>query len=180
MKKKLLATMAAIPLLGAFGGTGVLAATPKIVTNAEQIQGDTSQPSTIDKDVEVKINQDSTFSVIIPKEIQLLKDSATTDTYRSDYFVIINGNIAGNEYIEVTPKHVNGTQTGANGATVDITMSQGNKASLTAKLTQTETTASSSDLLNNQYKVLQGKITVDGVTAGNWSGNFKFDINLKK
>lgn len=160
MKKKLLATMAAIPLLGAFGGTGVLAAVNKDHT----IQGDNATNNSFQEDVTVKITQASEFQVVIPKEIEL-DPTGTTGEYASDYTVVVSGNIAAGETITVVPDST-------------VTLLQGNKAQLTATIDQLDQAATWDEIVG-AGKNLDGTIEVTGVTAGNWEGTFDFQINLQ-
>ena len=151
MKKKLLVTaMAAMPMLGMFGGN---------IASAKVVPGIANEAT---EEVKVTVSQPSTFSVIIPKEIELVADTNTD--YKEDYTVVVEGNIAGNETVTVKPD-----------ASFDLT--QSGKANITATVTQNDKTASYNDLANGKTKSLAGTVTANNVTAGSWEGIFKFDIS---
>jgi len=155
MKKKLLVTaMAAMPMLGMFGGNFASAA---VVQNPTEFTSNTTQ------DVNVYVTQSSTFSVIIPKDITL--EEVAAPKYEEGYTVEVKGNIAGNETVTVTPD-----------ATVDLM--QSGKANITATVTQNDQTAVYNELANNATKSLNGTVTANDVTAGDWTGTFKFGISL--
>ena len=152
MKKKLLVTaMAAMPMLGMFGGDYASAA----VTKEDTFTQNTTE------DVKVTLTQQSTFSVIIPKEIE----KVTTSTYSDNYTVKVTGNIAGNQQVTVKPD-------------TSFDLLQSNKSKITAKVEQPEQTANSTELANGAQKSLAGTISANGVTAGTWEGTFDFDISL--
>lgn len=165
MKKKLLATMAVVPLLGAFGTTGVLAATTKQVTQQDTINGNNTSDNNFQEDVTVKVTQGSEFQVIIPKEI-VLDAQQNSGEYASDYTVVVSGNIAANETITVIPA-----------STVEL--SQGSKTPLTASISQQDQDTTWDEIDGGKVNNLSGNISVSNVTAGNWEGQFNFDIALK-
>ena len=159
MKKKLLVTaMAAMPMLGMFGGNFASAA----VVSTDQIDRPENSSYTATEDVLVKVTQQSTFSVVIPKEIVL--EEVTSPVYEEDYTVVVKGDIAGNETVTVTPD-----------GTVDLL--QSGKANIKATVDQKVTTATSAELANNAQKSLDGTVTATDVTAGSWQGTFMFDIS---
>ena len=155
MKKKLLVTaLAAMPMLGMFGGN---------IASAKVVSDGIANSAT--EEVKVTVSQPSTFSVIIPKEIE---ETVYTSTYTDQYTVVVEGNIAGNETITVKP------------AASSFEMRQNNKTELIASVTQTQDnqTAVYSELKNGAKKNLAGKVEVSGVSAGTWKGTFNFDISL--
>ena len=155
MKKKLLVTaMAALPMLGMFGGNFASAA----VTSEDTFTQNTTE------DVNVKVTQPSTFSVIIPKEIVL--EEVTAPTYEEDYTVVVKGDVAGNQTVTVEP------------TATKFDLSQNGKNNIEAQVEQQETTANSSELANNASKSLAGTVTTNDVTAGSWAGTFSFEIGL--
>lgn len=155
MKKKLLVTaMAAMPMLGMFGGDYASAT----VTKEDAFTQNTTE------DVQVKLNQSSTFSVIIPKKIE---QQVNTSAYTDNYTVVVEGNIAGNETVTVIPD-------------AEFDLAQSGKSNITAKVTQNGQTASYNDLANGARKSLNGTVTANNVTAGSWEGIFRFDISLDK
>ena len=153
MKKKLLVTaMAAMPMLGMFGGDFASAA----VTKEETFTQNTTE------DVQVYLTQPASFSVVIPKEF---RETVNTSTYTDQYTVEVTGNIAGNQVVTVTPD-----------ASFDLI--QSGKANITATVTQGDTEAVYNDLANGATKSMNGTVEANNVTAGEWEGTFMFDIGL--
>lgn len=109
--------------------------------------------------VQVTANQGSTFSVTIPKSVDL----GSTGT--ASYEVRINGDISGDEVVRVVPD-------------ASFQMTQAGKTPVTAVISQTETEAGAMELLNSKTKLITGQISAAGLTAGEWSGTFNFNINL--
>ena len=111
----------------------------------------------------------STFTVTIPKKITL-----SGETKSGAYNVTCTGDIAGTEFISVTPA-----------ASFDMT--QKGKADVTATVTQ-ETTKFRADnytteLIAGEAKMATGatgSITADGITSGSWNGTFNFAIALNE
>lgn len=154
MKKKLLVTaMAAMPMLGMFGGDYASAAVTPVDPPITQ--------NTIEA-VDVYVKQSSTFSVVIPKVITL--EEVTTSEYKEGYTVVVKGNIAGNEEVVVGP------------AVTTFDLEQSGKDPLSANVTQDEVTADYADLKDDAEKLLPGTVEVSGVTAGSWEGTFDFNI----
>lgn len=154
MKKKLLVTaMAAMPMLGMFGGNFASAA----VTSEDTFIQNTTE------DVQVYLTQPSTFSVTIPKVIQ--EQNVANSTYTDQYTVKVTGNIAGNQTVTVTPD-----------ATFDLI--QSGKANITATVAQGDQQADYNALANGKEKLLDGTVTANDVTAGDWEGTFRFNISL--
>lgn len=128
----------------------------------------------------VYATQASTFSVVIPKTIVL---TGTKDTANSgSYVVTVKGNIAGTEVVNVTPD-------------ATFKMSQAGKEDITATVTQTKTKfqvaeaeakeqdatkkgATVYGLDNASGATQSGTIEVENLTAGSWTGSFKFNIGL--
>ena len=152
MKKKLLVTaLAAMPMLWMFGGN---------IASAKVVNDGIANSAT--EEVKVTVSQPSTFSVIIPKEIE---ETVNTSTYTDQYTVVVEGNIAGNETITVRPAS-------------SFARKQNNKTDLSASVTQADQTAVYSELKNGTKKNLAGEVKVGGVSAGTWKGTFNFDISL--
>jgi len=156
MKKKLLVTaMAAMPMLGMFGGNFASA----------KVDSDKTVTTNAIEDVTVKVTQSSTFSVVIPKVITLEEVTTSTNSeYKEDYTVVVKGNIAGNEEVVVGP------------AVTTFDLNQSGKDPLSAKVTQDEVSADYDDLKDDAEKDLPGTVEVSGVTAGSWQGTFDFNI----
>lgn len=118
------------------------------------------QDGTITEEVRVNVDVASSFTITIPKEIVL-----DGNTGKANYVVNAKGDIAGDQKITVTPD-------------ASFTLSEtGGKANVTATVTQANT--------EYDYTKLQGDGTeYDGnisatLTAGEWSGKFNFNIELK-
>ena len=151
MKKLLVTAMAVMPMFGMFGGdyaSATINSTGTVGANATEA-------------VDVYVTQPSTFSVIIPKKITLEQ----AKTYKEDYTVVVQGDIAGNETVTVKPD------------VKEFDLVQSGKTNITATVEQSEETASSSELENGKTKSLAGTVTAKNVTAGSWKGTFKFNIS---
>ena len=109
----------------------------------------------------ITYEQDSAFTVTIPKTITLGQNKSAT------YNVKVKGDITGNETVTVTPD-----------ATLQLTDSNG-KAAVTGTITQdiTEFAADQVNLPNGGSTT--GNIVANGLTSGDWSGNFEFAINIE-
>ena len=132
---------------------------------------------------QVYATQASTFSVIIPKTIILDGAKDAADGNIGKYVVTAKGNIGGIETIHVTPD-------------ASFKMSQAGKEDIDATVTQplvnfvvTERTADSlADGMtadNTAYgvdatdgAVADGTVEVTNLSAGSWSGQFNFNINI--
>lgn len=128
---------------------------------------------------EVYATQASSFSVIIPKTVIL--NGKAGETNSGAYVVTAKGNIAGNEYVTVAP------------ATETFAMKQAGKEDITATIAQAVSQFAVTeangvvefDAAKTVYGVdaeagatADGTITVEGLSAGSWSGEFNFNIAL--
>lgn len=109
--------------------------------------------------------------VTIPRVLILGQVSDDDDsTYVSTFNVKIKGDISGAQSVTVSPKlsntlaEVNGKNSSTNG-----TVSINDSDSLTIE---------ANDLLNGNVYTATGKITINNVTAGQWSGGIDFDISV--
>lgn len=126
--------------------------------------------------VNVTVAQKSTFSVTIPKNITLLGTAGQSNA--ANYTVTTSGNIASNEVINVTPV-----------TSFKMNDSKGVKKALNATVTQSVTKFVNSEAKTAKYSSVAntvalgttttGNVKVAGLTAGSWSGNFNFNINLE-
>ena len=98
----------------------------------------------------------SEYKVTIPKTIVL---SGTTKS--ANYYVKVEGDIAGYEIVNVVPDNI-------------VNLYTKNKDSQTGIITQDKTTWKVSDFDVDA----NGQVTANGLTAGKWSGTFNFNINL--
>lgn len=111
----------------------------------------------------------STFTVTIPKSLTLSGADKT-----GSYNVAVTGDIAGNQYVSVTPA-------------ATFAMEQDGKADVTATITQTVNKFRgdnyTSELLTDGTEVrfatgATGSIAAPDLTAGAWEGTFDFVIAL--
>jgi hypothetical protein len=126
-----------------------------------------TQTITENKEAEclVTYTQASSFTVTIPKEVDLGADKTT------DYTVNVVGDIASNEKITVVPdaSFLMKDQSGA--ATL--------KDDVTATVKQDVQEFVYSDINVDGGKTVDGNIDAQGLTAGSWKGTFNFAIALQ-
>ena len=129
--------------------------TPAYATNTTQ---QTSTPG--NQSATITYDQGSKFTVTIPKTIAL--DKTKTDTYS----VKVEGDISADEAVTVTPD-----------ATVAMADTN-NKNSVTGTITQEKTKFVATEVNQADGTSTTGTITANDLTAGNWSGQFNFYINV--
>ena len=147
MKKKILVAVMALAMVAT-------TVTPQIFATVDETQKVTTNESAA---TEVKYSQTSTFSVTVPKTITLGADKT------SSYTVDVNGDIASNETVTVTPD-----------ATVTMEDINDIKADVTGTITQDKTSWIYSEMDDNAT----GSVSAQGLTAGTWNGTFNFAIAL--
>ena len=138
--------------------------TPTIPTMAAENPDNTIQEATTTgtQGATVIYEQDSAFTVTIPKTITLGQNKSAT------YGVKVKGDIAGNETVTVTPD-----------ATVQLTDSNG-KAAVTGTITQDITEFAATEVNQTEGSSTTGNIVANDLTSGDWSGNFEFAIGVNK
>lgn len=106
---------------------------------------------------------DTEYTVTLPKTIKL--DSADKN---SDYSVNVKGDIAGTDMVNVVPDS-------------SFTMSTDGKDSVTANVTQTQTSFGYTELSANDGNgtTIIGSVAAPGLTAGSWNGTFNFNVEIK-
>lgn len=106
---------------------------------------------------------DSVYTVTLPKTIKL--DSADKN---SDYSVNVKGDIAGTYMVNVVPDS-------------SFAMSTDGKDSVTANVTQTQTSFGYTELSANDGNgtTITGSVAAPGLTAGSWNGTFNFNVEMK-
>ena len=157
--------MAAMPMLGMFGGNFVSATVDQ--TGEVQLP-DPAGKFTATEETLVKVTQPSEFVVTIPKEITL--DNTQDKDYASNYTVKVEGDIAGTETVTVAP------------AVSKFNLQQTDRADIEAEVAQTVTTATGKELeQGNGVKEMTdtGTVTAKSVKAGTWTGTFNFNIDLQ-
>ena len=100
----------------------------------------------------------SQYTVTIPKTITLDRSTKT-----GTYTVSVTGDIAGDEAVKIVPD-------------ASLTMSQTDKADVTASITQDKTTWEVSEF----GTAGNGSISANELTAGAWNGTFNFNVGLEK
>lgn len=110
----------------------------------------------------VNYEQASAFSVTIPKAIVLNSNK------NAAYNVKVKGDIAGNESVTVIPD-----------ATVTLNDANG-KTPVTGTIDQVKTEFLCNEIATDDGCSTDGKITADSLTSGDWSGVFKFEIDVDK
>lgn len=202
MKKKILSTLAlgmavamatSVPVMADSSLVDSTGSTAADVTNTTKDGKDTNQTketlysSEITADATsnqclVYASQASTFSVVIPKTIIL--DGKKGVENKGDYVVTTKGNIGGAETVHVVPD-------------ASFAMKQAGKVDITASVAQpktnfvvTERTAASmvkpglTDANTSKGvdadagATSAGVVTVAGLTAGSWAGQFNFAIEI--
>ena len=136
--------------------------TPTIPTMAAENPDNTTQEATTTgtQGATITYEQDSAFTVTIPKTITLGQNKSAT------YGVKVKGDISGNETVTVTPD-----------ATMQLTDSNG-KAAVTGTITQDITEFAADQVNLPDGGGTTGSIVANDLTSGDWSGNFEFAINI--
>lgn len=147
-KKGVSLMLASIMILGSF--------TPILATVEETQTTSTSETLTTD----VYFNQDSSFTVTIPKLVTL--DSSKTSAYE----VTVTGDIASDEEIKVIPE---------NTFQMKDQSAVNQKADVEASVIQDK----ASWLFNEFEQKGNGTITAPDLTAGTWKGFLNFNISLE-
>ncbi len=140
----------------------IMTLTPTIPTLAAENPDNTIQETTVTgtQGATVTYQQDSAFTVTIPKTITLGQNKSAT------YDVKVKGDISGNETVTVTPD-----------ATVQLTDSNG-KAAVTGTITQDITEFAADQVNLPDGGSTTGNIVANELTSGDWSGNFEFAIGI--
>ena len=134
-----------------------------VTVGVDQKQGETTTYyDEVTEDVEqntlVYVSQASTFSVVIPKTIIL--DGKTKN---ATYVVTVNGNIGGEETVEVIPDD-------------SFLMKQLGKNDITSIVSQDKFAWYHDEFNTKGY----GTIVAEDMSAGSWNGQFNFDIFLRE
>ena len=109
---------------------------------------------------EVIYEQESDFTVTIPKKIALGSDKS------AEYSVTVSGSVGAGESVSVVPDS-------------EFTMNEtgSRKTAVKGVVTQDDTVWSYEQIESGDVKT--GNVSASGLTAGEWSGSLKFNINLK-
>lgn len=142
----------------------IITLTPTVPTMAAENTNNTTQEATTTgtQGATITYEQDSAFTVTIPKTITLGQNKSAI------YDVKVKGDISGNETVTVTPD-----------ATLQLTDSNG-KAAVTGTITQDITEFAANQVNLPDGGSTTGNIVANGLTSGDWSGNFEFAIGIEK
>lgn len=132
----------------------LLAGSGVTVIDGSAIGGGVSQES------EVIYEQESDFTVTIPKKIILGSDKS------AEYAVMVRGSVGAGESVSVIPES-------------EFTMNEtgSRKSSVKGVATQDDTVWNYEQIEAGDAK--NGNVTASGLTAGEWSGSLRFNINLE-
>lgn len=140
-------------------------------TGQDEAQGVESEYSECDFEAsehvtEVYATKESTFSVLIPKTIILSGDGEHT----GEYVLKVKGDVEDDDTISITPQETE----------IELHILKGNKAPITAIVTQEEDTKAGADIGEDWTPLANGSIAAPGLRAGSWQGTMSFDIVLNK
>lgn len=136
-----------------------LAAVLLLVSSSTPALADTIT-TTGTKTASVDYSRDSSFTVTIPKNIEIDKKSKI-----GTYEILVSGDIKANETLSVTPD-----------AEVSMTETTSH-SSVNATVTQTKSSFNYSDVASNS--TTDGTINGSSLTSGIWNGTLNFAINLQ-
>lgn len=127
----------------------------------------TGNPTSVDTRVEATVP--SSYQITVPKKITLTvtKDSSNGGyTGYADYKVNVQGDIAANEIITVTPMKDT------------IELNQSGKTSKSATVALDANELDSAAISGAAGKDVSGTVIASGLTAGSWSGTAGFSVNV--
>lgn len=136
-----------------------LAAVLLLVSSSTPALADTITTAGI-KTASVDYSRDSSFTVTIPKNIEIDKKSKT-----GTYEILVSGDIKANETLSVSPNSK---------VSMTDTTSQNN---VDVDVTQTKSSFNYSDVANNS--ITTGQIDGSNLTSGIWEGTLNFSISLQ-
>lgn len=136
-----------------------LAAVLLLVSSSTPALADTIT-TTGTKTASVNYSRDSSFTVTIPKNIEIDKKSKT-----GTYEILVSGDIKANETLSVSPNSK---------VSMTDTTSQNN---VDVDVTQTKSSFNYSDVANNS--ITTGQIDGSNLTSGIWEGTLNFSISLQ-
>lgn len=156
MKKKILSVITLISILS-FG----------MVVNAENLEttGNSNTNETVG--VSLSYTKASTYSVSIPKTIELTPDEE--GNYSNTYNITVTGDVTISDTITVSPSSTTVTLK-------DQSASLIKKDDVIANLSQENQTWDATEINNGTVK--QGNIKATGLSAGAWKGTVLFNITL--
>lgn len=145
---------------------GAMAAAISLSTGVTAFAADTQQitPGNTGSTT-VKANVESEAVVWLPTNITLSGTPDENKKYTGEGAVIVEGDIAGNEFISVTPES-------------SISLKQSGKDDIIAQVTQEKTTFTYDDLQNSNSAVTS--ISTDTLSAGEWSSVLHYNVSLNE
>ena len=143
---------------------GTMAAAIALSTGVTAFAADTQQitPGNTGSTT-VKANVESEAVVWLPTNITLSGVPDENKKYTGEGAVIVEGDIAGNEYISVTPES-------------SISLKQSGKDDIVAQVTQEKTTFTYDDIQNANSAVTS--ISADTLSAGEWNSVLHYNVSL--
>lgn len=143
---------------------GTMAAAIALSTGVTAFAADTQQitPGNTGSTT-VKANVESEAVVWLPTNITISGTPDENNQYTGEGAVIVEGDIAGNEFISVTPES-------------SISLEQPGKDDIVAQVTQEKTTFTYDDLQNSNSAVTS--ISADTLSAGEWSSVLHYNVSL--
>lgn len=143
---------------------GTMAAAIALSTGVTAFAADTQQitPGNTGSTT-VKANVESEAVVWLPTNITISGTPDENNQYTGEGAVIVEGDIAGNEFISVTPES-------------SISLKQSGKDDIIAQVTQEKTTFTYDDLQNSNSAVTS--ISTDTLSAGEWNSVLHYNVSL--
>lgn len=143
---------------------GTMAAAIALSTGVTAFAADTQQitPGNTGSTT-VKANVESEAVVWLPTNITISGTPDENNQYTGEGAVIVEGDIAGNEFISVTPES-------------SISLKQSGKDDIIAQVTQEKTTFTYDDLQNSNSAITS--ISTDTLSAGEWSSVLHYNVSL--
>ncbi len=156
--------------MSAYAATNNVTSTENVEVAEDAVTVDDAYTGTT-QNTEVEVVRAATFKVTIPKKIVL--DGARGAANDADYNVTVVADIPGDEQVTVAPAV----------STFEMSEAGGVKANITATVTQADTTWSVADdgmdaLAADAGVIKAGNVSVANLSAGEWSGNFDFNISI--
>lgn len=143
---------------------GAMAAAITLSTGITAFAADTQQITPGNTgNTTVKANVESEAVVWLPTNITLSGAPDENKKYTGEGAVIVEGDIAGNEFVSVTPES-------------NISLKQSGKDDIIAQVTQEKTTFTYDDLQNSNSAVTS--ISADTLSAGEWNSVLHYNVSL--
>lgn len=143
---------------------GTMAATIALSTGVTAFAADTQQITPGNTgNTTVKATVESEAVVWLPTNITVSGTPDENKKYTGEGAVIVEGDIAGNELITVTPES-------------SISLKQSGKDDIVAQVSQEKTTFTYDDIQNSNNAITS--ISADTLSAGEWNSTLHYDVSL--